>query len=105
MPPREQIKKWYENRTLGNVYRRQRKLLSASVENTNIPPPPLVSLGKAPIDLVIDEPLNIDITGTLSSMKVLVLLFELVKIPSVRDQIIEQLHLQGMLQEKQQAIN
>ena len=104
MPNQEQIRKWYENMTPGNIYKKQRRFTSTNTEGMKVSP--IVGLGKSSlVDLVTDEPLNIDITGTLSSMKVLRPLPNLAKIPSVIRQIIEHLHLQGKLQEKQPIIN
>ena len=66
----------------------------------------MIGSGKSSlIDMVTDEPLNIDVTGNLGTIKVLVLLTELVKIPSVRKQVVELLHLQEGTADKQSRIN
>ena len=89
MPNREQIKRWYENWTPGNVYQRQRRLPSTNTEGTKASLPPLVGSGKSSLnDLVTDEPSNIDVTGNLGTMKVSVLLTELVKIPQLRNRLL-----------------
>ena len=57
------------------------------------------------VDLVTDEPLNIDVTGNLGTMNIMVLLTELVKVPLVRRQVAKLLHFQEGTIEKRPVVN
>ena len=93
MPYREKIRKWYENMTPGNVYQKQRRLTATNTKGAR--DCPIIGLSNSYlVDLDTDEPLNIDITCNLGTMKIIVLLIELVKVLSVRKQVAELLHFQ-----------
>ena len=66
----------------------------------------MVGSGKSSlIDLVTDEPLNINFIGNLGTMKILVLLTELVKVLSVRRQVAKLVHFQEGVVEKRPVVN